>query len=73
MDDLPEARLLGRNIARLRGERGWSQPDLADRMGDIPFQSVSRLERGISNPTLRTIASAADALEVEIADLFMRG
>lgn len=70
VDDLPAARLLGRNVARLRDERGWSQPELAERMNDIPFQSVSRLERGISNPTLRTIAAAADALGVEIPDLF---
>jgi tetratricopeptide (TPR) repeat protein len=38
---------LGRKVAEQRRRRGWSQPELADRLGK-PVAWVSRLERGLA-------------------------
>ena len=42
-------RWLGRNVVRLRDERGWSQYDLADLL-DLPRSRVSKWERGVNAP-----------------------
>ena len=55
------------NVIRLRKERGWTQYDLAAKLGR--FQPwVNRLERGRSVPTLRTLADLAGAFEVDISE-----
>lgn len=56
------------NVIRLRKERGWTQYDLADRLGK--FQTwLNRLERGHSVPTLRTLADLARAFDVDPIEL----
>lgn len=49
---------LGRNVRRLRLERGWSQEDYADR-ADIHRTYVSDIERGRRNPSLTLIEKLA--------------
>lgn len=56
-------KLVGRNVARLRRERGLTQEDLAARSG-FSQQYLSSLERGRRNPTVITLYELAQALGV---------
>jgi transcriptional regulator with XRE-family HTH domain len=55
---------LGRNVRRLREEKGWSQEDYADRAG-IHRTYVSDIERGKRNPTVTVVEKLAGPLGVE--------
>ena len=56
---------IGEEVRRLREERGWSQRELAERMGAT--QSViARLEAGGVVPTIATLDRVAAALGVEL-------
>ncbi|HEU5149663.1 MAG TPA: helix-turn-helix transcriptional regulator, partial [Iamia sp.] len=59
--------LAGR-IASLRGQRGWTQQQLADRLG-ISRVAVSHLEAGINSPDARTVALLAGLFHIEAHDL----
>jgi len=59
----------GRNIARIRNERGYSQDNLAER-ADLDRTFISGIERGVRNPGIKTVVRLARALNSEIADLF---
>lgn len=61
-------KLVGRNCARIRGEKGLTQEELAERSG-FSQQYISDLERGKRNPTIVTIYEIAQALEVSHLDL----
>ena len=52
---------LGRNVRRLREEKGWSQEDYADRAG-IHRTYVSDIERGKRNPTVTVVEKLAGRL-----------
>jgi len=58
----------GRNIARLRAEKGFSQDLLAEKSG-LDRTYVSGIERGVRNPGIKTALGIARALDVTIADL----
>jgi transcriptional regulator with XRE-family HTH domain len=60
---------LGERIALLRKSKGYRQIDLADKVEMEEF-AVRRIEIGGTNPTVKTLAKIAKALEVEIKDLF---
>ena len=62
------AKNLGENIVRLRQLKGWTQEDLAH-YADLTVASISKIERGVTNPTLRTLDKIADALGVETDSL----
>jgi transcriptional regulator with XRE-family HTH domain len=62
--------LVARNIRRLRVAAGLSQEGLALE-ANIDRSYMSRLERGIENPTLGILDKIAKALTVPIADLFV--
>lgn len=59
---------LGRRIARLRGDLGWTQQDLADRLG-ISRVAVSHLEAGMSVPGERTVTLLAGVFKLEPHEL----
>jgi len=59
---------LAANLRRLRKERCWSQEMLAHFAGLHPTE-VSRLERGLREPRLRTVMQVASALRVPVQDL----
>jgi transcriptional regulator with XRE-family HTH domain len=61
-------KLVGRNAARLRKERGLTQEQLAERSG-LSQQYLSGLEQGRRNPTIVTIHELAVALGVSHLDL----
>ena len=59
---------LGRRIARLRAERGWTQAELAERVG-ISRVAVSHLEAGLSTPGERTVTLLAGLFRTEPHEL----
>jgi transcriptional regulator with XRE-family HTH domain len=61
-------KLVGRNAARLRKERGLTQEQLAERSG-LSQQYLSGLEQGRRNPTIMTIYELATALDVSHLEL----
>ena len=60
---------LGKRIRRARKDKKISQEELADRVG-LHYTTISRIERGISNPPVQTISKIARALKVSLSDLF---
>lgn len=63
-------KLVGRNVARLRRERGFTQEKFAEESG-FSQQYVSDLERGKRNPTVITLYELAKALGVSHVELVM--
>jgi transcriptional regulator with XRE-family HTH domain len=61
--------LVARNIRRLRVAAGLSQEGLALE-AEIDRSYMSRVERGIENPTVGVLDKIAKALKRPIADLF---
>ncbi len=58
----------GRNVARIRNERGFSQDKLAEK-ADLDRTFVSGIERGVRNPGIKTVLRIARALSVSVGDL----
>ncbi len=58
-----EAEKLGRNLKRIRTEKGISQVDIARSLG-VSRGFVSNVENGKTNPTLATITKLATAIGV---------
>ncbi len=63
-----EAEKLGRNLKRIRMEKGISQGDIARELG-VSRGFVSNLENGKTNPTLATITRLAKAVDVTTDEL----
>jgi transcriptional regulator with XRE-family HTH domain len=63
--EVPE---LGRRIADLRAKLGWTQQELADRVG-VSRVAVSHLEAGMTDPGERTVALLAGVFKVEPHEL----
>ena len=60
---------LGNRIKKLRAKQGFSQEELAEK-AKIDLTSVSEIESGLRNPSLRTIHKISLALKVSLRDLF---
>ncbi len=61
-------KLVGRNAAKLRKEKGLTQERLAEISG-LSQQYISGLEQGRRNPTIVTVHELAVALGVSHLDL----
>jgi transcriptional regulator with XRE-family HTH domain len=61
-------KLVGRNFARLRREKGLTQEEVESRSG-FSQQYLSGLERGRRNPTIVTLYELSVALGVSYLDL----
>lgn len=59
---------LGKQIVKLREQRGWSQSDLA-RACNKDRQAIEKLENGKVNPTLYTLLEVANALNISLSKL----
>jgi transcriptional regulator with XRE-family HTH domain len=60
---------VGQQIRRLREAKGWNQAELAVYAGIGP-SGVSQIETSKRNPSAATLQKIAEALGVEISDLF---
>jgi transcriptional regulator with XRE-family HTH domain len=63
-------KVFGQTLRRLREERGMSQEDLGHE-ADLHFTTISRLERGITSPTLKTLHKLAVVLNIRISELMV--
>ena len=62
---------IGSSLKRLRQERGWTIKRLADAAGlSSPF--LSRVERGLTIPSIPTLQGLADTLKVDIESFFAK-
>jgi transcriptional regulator with XRE-family HTH domain len=61
-------RTVGRRVAQARGDRGWTQEQLAEAIGIEPV-SLSRLETGDRALSLTTLGLVADALGLGLGQL----
>ena len=59
---------LGRNLKRIRTQKGISQGDIA-RTLKVGRSFITNIENGKTNPTLATIARVAKAVGVPAGDL----
>ena len=60
----------GKNLRKLRKTKELSQEALAHKVRTAPSQ-IGRIERGEINPTVSTVKALANALEIQIQDLFL--
>jgi transcriptional regulator with XRE-family HTH domain len=61
--------LVGERIRNLRKERGWFQEKLGEK-ADLHHTYVGAVERGEKNASIDTLDKIADALGIEMVDLF---
>lgn len=59
---------LGRNIFERRKELGWTQAELAEKIG-VDTETVSRFERGSNLPSLSRLETLADVLSLPLSRL----
>src|SRR6266508_3534037 len=60
---------IGETIRQARVRRSWDQARLAELLGNVGQQTVSRWERGLSRPRRAVVAQLADLLELNVRDL----
>jgi putative transcriptional regulator len=58
-------------IRVLRAEKGWSQAELADKVG-VSRNSINAVENGKFDPSLPLAFRIADAFELKIEEVFLR-
>jgi transcriptional regulator with XRE-family HTH domain len=63
---------LGARLKEIRKARGLTQEELAEKV-DLSPQYLSRLEGGHQSPSIETVATLAEALDLELFELFDMG
>lgn len=61
---------IGKKIACLRKSKGLSSKDLAEK-AHVTASMLSQLERGLTNPSINTLKTIAQALEVQLFTFFI--
>jgi len=62
------AALLGGRVRAMRLARAWTLEEAAERMA-LDYRHIQRIERGVANVTLATLARVAAGFGVSVADL----
>ena len=62
-------RMLGKNIKTIRKSRNLLQSELAEKIG-VEAKYLSRIETGLSTPSLKTIEKLVNVLDVKYDILF---
>lgn len=62
---------LGKNIAKLRKEKGWTQNELGERLG-VSNQAISKWESEMNMPDVMLLPAIADLFGCYIDELFQR-
>ena len=65
------AKRLGKNIAEQRKQLGWTQEQVAERVG-VDAETISRFERGANLPSLLTLEKLSIALRLSVGDLLSK-
>lgn len=60
---------LGKQVRQLRKGRKWSQQKLSDISG-LAARTISRIERGVMNPSFEVLAALVDVLGISFDFLF---
>ena len=60
---------IGGKITEIRREKKLTQAGLAE-MVNLSVESISRMERGVSFPSLKTVERISGALDVSLKDFF---
>lgn len=60
---------LGKNIKKRRQELGYTQQELADKIG-MGLNFVGKIEIAFSKPSMDTIIKISKALDIKLKDLF---
>ena len=60
---------VGRNVAKARESKGYSQDDVAAE-ADVSRSSIDRIERGVTDPRAATLLKLAEALDVQVKRFF---
>lgn len=67
-DDEQFIKEIGKKIKEIRKEKGLTQLDLSVK-SHCEENSIYRFEKGMSNPTIKTLFHIAQGLEVEVHEL----
>lgn len=59
---------LGHKVRELRKEKGWTQEKLEEHSG-LDRTYISDIERGVRNPSIKSLEKIAKALKVKVSDL----
>jgi len=59
---------VGKNIRTIRHQRGWSQEDVANRLG-ISIPAFSKIETGVTDINLSRLEQIADIFQVNVVNL----
>ncbi|MCW8345903.1 HTH-type transcriptional regulator PuuR [Vibrio sp. ZSDZ65] len=60
---------IGKNIAHLRKERGWSQRELAERAG-ITHSAISSIENGKVSPSVSSLQKIVNEFSLSLSEFF---
>jgi transcriptional regulator with XRE-family HTH domain len=69
--DMATAQRIGEKIREFRKAKGWSQAELAKKIGRLQSQ-VSEWETGFAEPQVATLLAIATALKVDVGQLLAR-
>ena len=62
---------VGKRIRELRKAEGWTQTELAAKVGDLNYRYIGAVERGEVNTTVDTLQKIAQALRARPYQLFL--
>ncbi len=62
-------KLLGRNLRRIRNDKGFTMENLANE-ADIEYRQLGRIERGEINTSVISLLRLAEVLKIDIKTLF---
>ena len=65
---MPVKKTIGENIKRHRKLNGWTQKELAEKVGLVK-ETISRIESGNHNITVDKLQEIADALEIGMEEI----
>ena len=60
---------LGENIRFLRTKKGYSQDDIANKLGYKSFTTIQKWESGVSEPPLKALKKLAEIFNIDMNDL----
>ena len=67
-DEVQTLKQFGRNVKAERDRKGYSQEQLAEKMG-VNREYISRIERGLQNMSILKIVELTNFLEADIHNL----